>query len=547
MSCELTADVCVVGAGPAGVIVALEYARRRPDRRVLLLEYGRPGAPARNGLDDTIRNLNPTNHHDPYDCTNKGLGGTSATWGGRCVMYDAVDFTDRPAYRGECTWDESFLRETEPYVGAAQAYFECEGGGFTLTGRAAERRIAEGFVPGDVTDTALERWSLPTRFGPRYRAELAATRNLTVAEGVEARSFPAPDGKGRVTEMAARVTATGQAVRVRAGRYVLAAGGQETTRLLLRSPAMFAGRGGPPDALGRYYQSHVSGKIAGVRFRGDPRKTDFFFGRDGEGCYYRRRFQLSREAIVRENLLNAAVWLDNPLYHDPGHGNGAMSFMYLMMVTPWLGSRLAPPALAKAFTQGRAHRVGAHVGNVLAGLPGSLTVPAEIFVRRYCLRRKLPGIFLYSPRNEYALHFHAEQVPDRESRMTLGADGETLEIRYGIRDEDVASVLRTHELIDGWLRRSGCGELAYWQPEGERAAAVRRVSRDGIHQNGTTRIADRPERGVVDRDLRVWGTENVYVCSSSAFPTSGQANPTFFTGVCAVRLARKLAGDDADG
>jgi choline dehydrogenase-like flavoprotein len=398
-----------------------------------------------------------------------------------------------------------------------------------------------------VTDDVLERWSLPTRFGIRYGREIATRPNVTLAEGLEARELGEPDGGGRVRELAARDTRTGAPVRVRAGRFVLAAGGQETTRLLLRSPGMFRARGGMPDALGRYYQSHVSGKIATVRFRGDPRKTDFFFSRDGDGTYSRRRFQLARETIVRENLLNAAVWLDNPLYHDPAHGNGAMSFMYLAMVTPWLGARLAPPALAKAFTKGRANEVGAHLRNVLAGLPGSLAKPAEIFVRRYCLRRKLPGIFLHNPRNEYALHFHAEQVPDRENRMTLGADGETLEIRYRLRDEDVASVLRTHEILDGWLRRCGCGELAYWHPAEERAEAIRRMSCDGIHQNGTTRIAATAARGVVDADLKVWGTENVYVCSSSAFPTSGQANPTFFTGVCAVRLARRLAGEDADG
>jgi choline dehydrogenase-like flavoprotein len=50
---------------------------------------------------------------------------------------------------------------------------------------------------------------------------------------------------------------------------------------------------------------------------------------------------------------------------------------------------------------------------------------------------------------------------------------------------------------------------------------------------------------VVDRDLRIHGTRNVYVCSSSAFPTSGQANPTFFLGMFAVRLAGMLARNHA--
>jgi choline dehydrogenase-like flavoprotein len=69
------------------------------------------------------------------------------------------------------------------------------------------------------------------------------------------------------------------------------------------------------------------------------------------------------------------------------------------------------------------------------------------------------------------------------------------------------------------------------------------MSIDGLHQVGTTRIAATADAGVVDDNLKVWGTSNLYVCSSSVFPTSGQANPTFLLGVFAVRLAHQLSAD----
>ncbi len=536
-------DLCVIGSGPAGIIVALEYARRHPDRRVLLVEYGAFQGTGSNRLDDTIRIADPRNHHAPYECTNKGLGGTSLTWGGRCVMYDDADFIDRPILRGGCTWDAAWFAQIKPHGPAAAAYFECGSGPFDLAEMPAlrARPIAEGFVEGEVRDSTVERWSLPTRFGKRYRGEIEALPNLSLCCDLEGRRIGEPDDRGEVLSIECRRVTDGQPFSLRARQFVIAAGAQESTRLLLRSPGLFRRLDRVPEALGRYYQGHVSGKIASVRFRGDPRLTDYGFHRDPDGSYFRRRFQLSSPTLCRENLLNTALWLDNPLYHDPAHGNGAMSAMYLAMITPGLGRRLAPPAIARSVTKGQVHGVPRHLLNVLRGLPGSLLTPASIFYRRYCVERKLPGIFLYNKHNRYALHFHAEQVPHPDNRMVLADDGETLEIHYRLTDDDVRSVIRNHEILDQWLRRCGCGELEYWFAPEDLPEAIRDMSRDGIHQSGTTRIADRPGDGVVDRDLRVWGTQNVYLCSSSVFPTSGQANPTFFLGACAIRLAHHLA------
>jgi choline dehydrogenase-like flavoprotein len=538
-------DLCVIGSGPAGMITALEYARRHPTDRVLLLEYGAPGGTGRNALDDSIRNMNPVNHHDPYECTNKGIGGTSTTWGGRCVMYDAADFEDRAVVRGGCTWDRTFFAEAEEFRGRAAEYFECGQAPFRLPESAAP--IAEGFRRGDVDDLTLERWSMPTRFAGRYGRELEETANLEVRTESEARDFGRPDAHGAVRTLRVRNTRTGELSEVRARAFVIAAGTQESTRLLLRNPGLFERSGGVPDSLGRYYQGHVSGKIATVQFSGDPRKTDYACGQDPDGSYFRRRFRLADDVIVRENLLNAAIWLDTPLYHDPSHGNGAMSFIYLGMITPVLGKRLAPPAIFHSVTKGKVSGVGRHLLNVLKDLPGSVTVPLATFYRRYCVKRKLPGVYLFSPQNRYALHFHAEQLPDRDNRMALGPDGETLEIHYRYTDADVESVIRTHEKLDAWLRSCGCGYLEFWWPREELPAAIREMSKDGIHQSGTTRIGNSPESGTVDRNLRVWGTANVYVCSSSVLPTSGQANPTFFTGMLAVRLARHLGETRAQG
>lgn len=542
-----TYNVCVIGSGPAGMIFALEYARLNPAHKVLIIEYGRRDAGAKNQLDDSIKIENPQYHHGPYECTNKGLGGTSATWGGRCVMWDEVDFIDRPLLRGGCTWDIDMYNEIQHYLPAAANYFECGNPVFNLHDMQGygNRRIADNFKEGIVTDSTLERWSMPTRFGKRYLKDLLELENVTLLEGFEARDFAEPDEDGTTRFLQVREVATKHLYTIESDAFIIAAGGQETTRILLRNLQLFKNLPAVPPALGKYYQGHLSGKIASVVFSGNAKNTDFGFIRDSDGVYVRRRFQFASNFLVNQNLLNTAIWLDNPRYHEPDHKNGPMSFMYLAMITPILGKKLAPPAIANTITRGKRSNVTRHLLNVVKGLPQSLSTPATIFYKRYMLERKLPGIFLHNPENCYALHFHAEQIPDESNRMELGPDGETLVIHYAPVQDDIDSVIKLHEVLDEWLRKCGAGELRYWYDKKDLASQVKLMSKDGVHQSGTTRMADSPEKGVVDRNLAVWGTSNIYTCSSSVFPTSGQANPTFLLGAFAVRLASHLTSKAA--
>ncbi len=540
-----TYDLCIVGTGPAGIILALEYQKIRPNKRVLLIEYGQNRGPVKNQLDDSINVIETLNHHLPYECTNKGLGGSSASWGGRCVMYDEIDFMQRNILDGQCTWNLALFNESRKHASRAADYFECGNAQFDLNEiqSFAGTSIADNFQTGEVTDSVIERWSMPTRFGERYSSQIDSSQTIHLLTGWETFSFGVSGVDGAVSEIGIRDFLRERRAKIVARKVVIAAGAQETTRLLLKNKQVFQNRGGQPPALGKYYQGHVSGKIASVRFYGDPKKTEYGFLRTPEGVYLRRRFQLSKESILQNNLLNTALWLDNPLYVNPEHRNGAMSFMYLAMITPGLGKRLAPPAIAHSITKGKVGGIYKHIGNIVKDLPKSLLTPATIFYSRYCIKRKLPGVFLHSPRNIYALHFHAEQVPVPENRMELSQDEETLNIHYKLLDQDVDSVIRTHEVLDKWLRKCNCGELNYWFPESERPAAIRSGSIDGLHQVGTTRISATPADGVVDENLKVWGTTNLYVCSSSVFPTSGQANPTFLLGAFAVRLAHHLSSD----
>jgi choline dehydrogenase-like flavoprotein len=94
-------DVCVVGAGPVGLTVALEC--EAAGLSVLLLEAGQAGPGKISDRLGDAEFSDPARHAPLHNGSCSGLGGTSELWGGRCVPFDDIDFEPRPFVRNS-TW-----------------------------------------------------------------------------------------------------------------------------------------------------------------------------------------------------------------------------------------------------------------------------------------------------------------------------------------------------------------------------------------------------------------------------------------------------------
>jgi choline dehydrogenase-like flavoprotein len=249
-----------------------------------------------------------------------------------------------------------------------------------------------------------------------------------------------------------------------------------------------------------------------------------------------------------KQLLNICFTLDYPPLSDPSHQSGVLSAAYLAMRLPVLNSLLAPAATRKALLRDSDRGKNLqHIRNIASSLPATGKFIASFLHARYwAAAPKLPGFTLHSPTNVYALYYHAEQSAHHESRIELADTVDELgmpraKVSLRFSPGDAESIVRAHEVLDAHLRSHDLGSLAYWYPEGERVDAVLRQATDGFHQIGTTRMADTPESGVTDSYGRVFGTRNLFVCSSSLFPTSGQANPTLTLLAYAIRQAEYLS------
>jgi choline dehydrogenase-like flavoprotein len=137
-----------------------------------------------------------------------------------------------------------------------------------------------------------------------------------------------------------------------------------------------------------------------------------------------------------------------------------------------------------------------------------------------------------------------EQAPNPDSRVVLSDERDGLGQRRP-KLEWKLSPLDTHTLFTATRRfalalgQSDLGRvrLEKWlldEPESWQ------VVYPGGHHMGTTRMSDDPKLGVVDRDCRVHGVDNLFVAGSSVFPTCGCVNPTLTITALAHRLADHL-------
>jgi len=539
----LKTEICIVGAGAAGITSALELADLGKD--VILLEAGGWRADRRfdNDLEGEIVSRG---HHAPLaECRLRRFGGTTASWVGRCLPLDPIDL-DKRAHVPYSGWPIS-RQELDRYYPRANRY--CHAGPYAYEAKTAlpqaVKPLIPGFEEGALISNRIERWSLPTRFGLHYRGAVKESKKILALLNATCTHIAINPGN-RLVESVVAASKPGRLFQVRALAYILAGGGLETTRLLLASNDVDPGGiGNRRGLLGRFYMGHLFGSIAEIQFLGDVDPAIHGFERDAEGVYCRRRIWVSPESQRQEGLLNTVFWINNPPAANPDHRSGILSAAYIALSLPVLRDKLAPPVIQQMFRGDfKCPSYWPHFRNIMLSLPQTSAFGAYYLYRRLFTRRRIPALFVGSRANRYNLSYHAEQAPNPDSKVTLsdsvdrfGIPRLRVDARYSKLDID--SIVRAHEVLAAEFLRQGIAAVAYKRDNVNRH--VFEQAADGYHQIGTTRMAAAERDGVVNEDCRVHGVKNLYVCSSSVFPTSGHANPTLTIVALAVRLAHHLA------
>ena len=517
---QVEADVCIIGAGPAGISIARELIGN--GAQVWLLESGGRDAERRAQRLNRGQSVGYPIHR-PHQSRVRAFGGTSRHWfapgdeSWAARPLDPIDFEVRPGIRySGWPFDRTHL---VPYY--VQAQEVCQLGPFDYDPAAGPTRNGHrpAASPGRGRDHAVPAWNGRLRRllpGGRPRPERDAS--ALHASVVELATGGDPGWVDRV-ELRRE---DGSRCFVRARLVVAAAGGIENPRLLLLSRRFHRnGLGNNHDLVGRFFAERMSART-GYIIPASP----VLIGRAGlypvqeaaPGVLVQGALRV-RDAVQRERqLLNCAFFLLPR--------NLSIMAEAVRSVATRAKARQRRPLLAG---------MAGHLGNVATGL-GDLGVFARDRLRR-------PD----EARGVLALRVQGEQAPNPDSRVTLG----TRRDRFGLpvaqvdwrpAASDRASIRATQEAIDEAFRGAGLGHVELMLGDEHPPAMLE----GNFHHLGATRMHTDPSMGVVDADCRVHGVRNLYVAGSSVFPTYGCSNPTLTVVALALRLAdhlkKQLAG-----
>ena len=494
----LESDVCIVGAGAAGITLAREFINS--PFRVVLLESG--GMGYEQETQDLYEGQSIGQNFQGLTASRlRYFGGTTNVWGGWCLPLDPIDLEPRDdlPYHG-WPFPRSHL---DPWYQRAQEV--CQLGPYDY--RPSSWGITPDKVPPPFSGPDFECKILQEnylRFGPVYASTLREAPRTTTCLHANAFNFATTENASEVKELAVK-TLSGNEFAVRARIYILATGGIENARLLLASGKEGGpGLGNAHDLVGRFLMVKLICP-GGVMIPAHPRMTfDFRTHVDHSFLSF---IGLTAESMRRRHLPNIMI-----------HWNYNFS--------PVKEAADAVKRLADLERSGSSWRED--LSTVIHNFEGL----AEFGVRKALFGEGMPV-------EAMPVLCTSEQQPNPQSRISLGPKRDRLGMREVVVDwqlvpEDKNGVAETLKLFALEVGRSGFGRL---RPSLTEDGPWPEGFYGNQHHMGTTRMHRDSRLGVVDQNCRLHSVANLYVAGSSVFPSCGASNPTLTIVALAVRLA----------
>ncbi len=492
-------DICIIGAGAAGISIALEWMNT--PYKVILLEGGD------FKYDDAIQNFykgkTTGQKYFPLKSTHLHyFGGTTGHWGGYCALFDEIDFKKRD-WVEHSGWPIT-KKDLETFYDRAQKKLDLHSKNFNLKyWQKKDSSFIEFPINNDVIWNKMWQFSPPTRFGIKYKDKIVNAKNIYLYTFANVTNISADENLSNIKEVTIK-NLNKKTHKVKAKYFILACGGIQNPRILLASNRQFPnGIGNENDLVGRYFMEHLEIKSAELWLNKPQVMNLYMF--NFRKTIARAELALKASKQKEYKILNGTVSL-SPLKE-------ARSLKSRLDV--W---RNEDPRKNKLSTF---EKIRKKISTYKESTKENIDRAYELFTR-------------------------IEQAPNPSSRITLGNEKDSLgvpraNLHWILTSLEKRSIRKIYELIGQQVGIADIGRVKlmdYLRDENDDSWPE--FTGAGMHHIGTTRMHNNPKKGVVDSNCKVHNIDNLFIAGSSCFTTAGAVNPTLTLVALSLRLSDYL-------
>lgn len=508
----LETDISIIGGGAAGITIANSLSNLND--KVLLLESGNHAYDQKTQDLYDFENIGyPLRAQKGYISRNRYLGGSTNTWLGRCAPLQAEDFKKRE-WIPNSGWPIS-EEDLEPFYPQAAKVLKLPDAIYFKNNAWRKYLLnpPKTFLDdGKLLPTIFLLGKKPINMKNAYVRSLKNSKNVEILTNANVTAIVTDSAETTVESLVVK-TLDGNTFNVRGKTYVLACGGWENARILLASKgANGNGVGNKFDNVGRYYNEHP--KILGSKL--------FLYSKT-----LRSLIMFWKRKIAKDGFVRLGIKISEELQEKHRLTNNNIELMY-------------PKTMSDAIAQ--SETLFNNLGFSRSTIHNFVKLAPYVFSLADAFERMLFNLPLKF--EHVTMVSHMEQIQDRDSRLILSDEKDVLgmpklKVKLNVNKRDKDNMKIFHKVLAKLFEDQGLGRLESELPDSEEHWPE---LTDSSHHNGTTRMSEDPSEGVVDKDCRVHGINNLYIAGSSVFPTGGHVNPTFTIIALSLRLAEHLKG-----
>jgi len=493
MNSVVEGDICIVGAGTAGISMAMGWINT--SAKIVLLEGG--GFEYDDKVQDLYAGKTTGQRYFPLKSARLHyFGGTTGHWSGFCSTYDPIDFEKRE-WMEHSGWPIS-KQDLDPFYARAHSYLEL--GPYEYDLKYWQQRDPEliPVVDNEVVWNKIWQFSPPSRFGKTYREPIVKAKNIHLYTYANVVDIKANETLASIDYVIAK-NHEGKELHVKAKYFVLACSTIQNARLLLAANKQAAkGLGNDYDHVGRYFMEHLEIKSAELWLTRPDQLKLYEYDSTRRP---RAELAITPEVQRKHSILNGTASL-TPL---------EVARRQKAIIDMWSDEdpRKSLDSLQAGFSEDEEPQ------------PNQKYQAFELFTR-------------------------IEQAPNPLSRITLDTEVDALgvprsKLHWVLTSLEKRSIRKLYELIGQQVGRVGAGRVKLMEYlHDEKDETWPAFTGGGWHHMGTTRMTDNPKTGVVDQQCKIHSLSNLYMAGASCFATAGAANPTLTLVALTLRLSDHL-------